>query len=446
MVRQNFTGIDKFNLLESTTALRQSWYVIGILTLAYVSSFIDRQILSLLVEPIKRDLQVSDTQISLLMGLSFGIFYTLLGIPLARLADLRSRKQIVAWGIGLWSLMTAVCGMAGNFTQLFFARMGVGVGEATLSPAAYSMIADLFPKSKLAMANSVYNMGIFIGSGLAFLIGGLVINLVKVQTMWHIPLIGDVFPWQVVFFVVGLPGLLIVFLISRIKEPIRKGGEGDKATLTQTWIFMLKNAKTYMAINLGLGFLTLVNYANSAWIPSFFVRTYGWSASKSGSVFGILIFILGPLGLWFGGKLADNLIKKGYQDGRLRACVYLIGAFSLTGWVFPLMSEGIWAACAIIPVAFFSSSPLGAGTAAIAAVTPNRMRAMASAVYLFIVNILGLVFGPLSVALLTDKYFQDTTMIRYSILIVTILGTLLGVFFMYLSLKPYRQMVDKAQN
>ncbi|GAB3995237.1 MFS transporter [Spirosoma daeguense] len=432
--------------MESTTALRQSWYVIGILTLAYVSSFIDRQILSLLVEPIKRDLQVSDTQISLLMGLSFGIFYTLLGIPLARLADLRSRKQIVAWGIGLWSLMTAVCGMAGNFTQLFFARMGVGVGEATLSPAAYSMIADLFPKSKLAMANSVYNMGIFIGSGLAFLIGGLVINLVKVQTMWHIPLIGDVFPWQVVFFVVGLPGLLIVFLISRIKEPIRKGGEGDKATLTQTWIFMLKNAKTYMAINLGLGFLTLVNYANSAWIPSFFVRTYGWSASKSGSVFGILIFILGPLGLWFGGKLADNLIKKGYQDGRLRACVYLIGAFSLTGWVFPLMSEGIWAACAIIPVAFFSSSPLGAGTAAIAAVTPNRMRAMASAVYLFIVNILGLVFGPLSVALLTDKYFQDTTMIRYSILIVTILGTLLGVFFMYLSLKPYRQMVDKAQN
>jgi len=428
--------------LESQPNLRKSWYVIGILTLAYISSFIDRQILSLLVEPIKRDLQISDTQISLLMGLSFGIFYTLLGIPIARLADLKSRKQIVAWGIGLWSLMTAVCGMVGNFTQLFFARMGVGVGEAALSPAAYSMIADLFPKNKLAMANSVYNMGIFIGSGLAFLIGGVVVNMVKVQEMWYVPLVGEVFPWQVVFFFVGLPGLLIVFLISRIKEPVRQGIEIDKATLTQTWAFILKNAKTYMNINLGLGFLTLVNYANAAWIPSFFVRTYGWPASKAGAVFGTLVFIFGPLGLWFGGKLADNFTQKGYKDGRVRACVYLIGALLISCWAFPLMPTGVWAALSIIPVTFFSSSPLGAGTAAIASVTPNRMRAMASAFYLFIVNILGLVFGPLSVALLTDKYFHDTAMIRYSLLIVMISGTFLGLFFMYLSLKPYQKMLD----
>jgi MFS family permease len=175
--------------MEPETNLRKSWYVVGVLTLAYVSSFIDRQILSLLVEPIKRDLRISDTQMSLLMGLSFGIFYTLLGIPIARLADLKSRKLIVAWGIGLWSVMTAVCGMVGNFMQLFLARMGVGVGEAALSPAAYSIIADLFPKSKLAMANSVYNMGIFIGSGLAFLIGGFVVNMVKVQEIWHLPIV-----------------------------------------------------------------------------------------------------------------------------------------------------------------------------------------------------------------------------------------------------------------
>jgi MFS family permease len=428
--------------MESQTSLRKSWYVVGILTLAYVSSFIDRQILSLLVEPIKRDLQVSDTQISLLMGLSFGIFYTLLGIPIARLADLQSRKHIIAWGIGLWSIMTAVCGMVGNFSQLFFARMGVGVGEAALSPAAYSMIADLFPKNKLAMANSVYNMGIFIGSGLAFLIGGLVVNLVKVHEMWHIPLVGEVFPWQMVFFFVGLPGILIVFLISRIKEPIRQGVEGDKASFVQTWAFILKNAKTYININLGLGFLTLVNYANAAWIPSFFVRTYGWTPSKAGAIFGVSVVVFSTLGLWFGGKLADNLTQRGYKDGRVRACVYLIGAFFATCWIFPLMPTGEWAAISLIPVGFFSSSPLGAGTAAIAEVTPNRMRAMASALYLFIVNILGLVFGPLSVALLTDKYFHDTTMIRYSILIVMVTGTFLGLIFMYLSLKPYRKMLE----
>lgn len=428
--------------MEPQTNLRKSWYVVAILTLAYVSSFIDRQILSLLVEPIKRDLQISDTQISLLMGLSFGIFYTLLGIPIARLADLKSRKHIIAWGIGLWSIMTTVCGMVGNFTQLFFARMGVGVGEAALSPAAYSMIADLFPKSKLAMANSVYNMGIFIGSGLAFLIGGLVVNIVKVKEIWHVPLVGEVYPWQMVFFFVGLPGILIVFLISRIKEPMRQGDDGDKASFTQTWAFILKNAKTYVNINLGLGFVTLVNYANAAWIPSFFVRTYGWTASKAGAVFGISVIVFGTLGLWFGGKLADNLTNQGYKDGRVRACIYLIGAFFLSCWIFPIMPTGEWAAWAIIPVAFFSSSPFGAGTAAIAEVTPNRMRAMASALYLFIVNLLGLVFGPLSVALLTDKFFHDTNMIRYSILIVMTVGTLLGFVFMFLSLKPYRKMLD----
>lgn len=428
--------------MESQTNLRKSWYIVGILTLAYVSSFIDRQILSLLVEPIKRDLQISDTQISLLMGLSFGIFYTLLGIPIARLADLKSRKHIVAWGIGLWSIMTAICGTVGNFTQLFFARMGVGVGEAALSPAAYSMIADLFPKSKLAMANSVYNMGIFIGSGLAFLIGGLVVNMVKVEEIWHIPIVGEVFPWQMVFFFVGLPGLLIVFLISRIKEPVRQGVEDDKASLKQTWQFILKNGKMYFNINLGLGFITLVNYANSAWIPSFFVRTYGWTSSKAGMIFGIAVIVFGTLGLWFGGKLADNLTNKGYKDGRVRACVYLIGAFLGLCWFFPIMPTGEFAAWAIIPVAFFSSSPFGAGTAAIAGVTPNRMRAMASALYLFIVNLIGLVFGPLSVALLTDKYFHDTNMIRYSILIVMVIGSFLSLVFMYLSMKPYRKMIE----
>ncbi len=428
--------------MEPETDLRKSWYVVGILTLAYVSSFIDRQILSLLVEPIKRDLQISDTEISLLMGLSFGIFYTLLGIPIARLADLKSRKHIVAWGIGLWSAMTAICGLVGNFTQLFLARMGVGVGEAALSPAAYSMIADLFPKSKLAMANSVYNMGIFIGSGLAFLIGGFVVNMVKVQELWQLPIVGEVFPWQVVFFFVGLPGLLIVVLIARIKEPLRKGQEIEKASFAQTWTFILKNAKTYININLVLGFLTLVNYANAAWIPSFFVRTYGWSASKAGAIYGLIVVVFCTSGLWFGGKLADRLTKNGHTDGRLRACFYLIAGLLVTCWIFPIMPNGFLAALAIIPVAFFSSSPLGAGTAAISGITPNRMRAMTSALYLFMVNILGLVFGPLSVALLTDKYFHDTSMIRYSILIVMVLGTALALVFMYLSLKPYRRMYE----
>jgi MFS family permease len=223
--------------MEQETNLRKSWYVVGILTLAYISSFIDRQILSLLVEPIKRDLKITDTQISLLMGLSFGIFYTILGIPIARLADLKSRKQIVAWGIGLWSLMTAVCGMVGNFTQLFLARMGVGVGEAALSPATYSMIADLFPKNKLAIANSVYNMGIFIGAA-RLLIGGLVVNIFNVAEMWQVPFVGEVYPWQGPF--LWDTGLLIVLLISRIKEPVRQGLQAKKRVYPRHGLSFLK--------------------------------------------------------------------------------------------------------------------------------------------------------------------------------------------------------------
>ena len=160
-------------------AERQGWYLVFTLLIFYIFSFIDRQIISLLVEPIKRDLQVTDTQIGLLQGLAFAIFYTLFGIPIGRLADRMNRKTIVGVGVVIWSLMATLCGLAKNFTQLFLARIGVGVGEAALSPAAYSMITDAFPREKLGRAFSVYNMGIAIGSGTAILVGGLVVAAVS---------------------------------------------------------------------------------------------------------------------------------------------------------------------------------------------------------------------------------------------------------------------------
>jgi MFS family permease len=433
--------------MQEEKSLRYSWYVVGVLTLAYVSSFIDRQILALLVEPIKRDLQISDTQMSLLMGLSFGLFYTFLGIPIARLADTQSRKKIIAWGVGLWSLMTAVCGLAGNFFQLFLARMGVGVGEAALSPSAYSMIADYFPKNKLATANSVYNMGIFIGSGLAFLIGGWVVGLVKVQEMWIIPVIGEVYPWQVVFFCVGLPAGLIVVLLTvfTIKDPKRGTNKGkSEVSFAETIAYFSKNWKTYLTLNMGLGFVTLVNYANSAWVPTFLVRTYQMTPSQAGKIFGSIVMVFATLGLYFGGRLADYQTNKGHKDGRIRACVLLTIGFFLTIGVVPLMTSGSMAVWALIPVTFFSSSTFGAGTAAVQEVTPAPMRAMAAAIYLFVVNFIGLIFGPLSVALITDKIFHDPLMIRYSLLIVGLVGTALGILFLQISKKPFLKMISES--
>ncbi|MGH8561818.1 MAG: MFS transporter, partial [Nevskiales bacterium] len=198
-------------------SLGYAWYVVAVLMVAYVFSFIDRQILNLLVGPIRRDLGISDTQMSLLMGFSFALFYTICGIPLGRLADSKSRRTIIAVGIFFWSIMTAACGTARHYWQFFLYRMGVGVGEATLSPSAYSLIADYFPREVRATAISVYSMGIYIGSGLAFLLGGLVIKFAG-QAEVVLPVVGATRPWQLIFFMLGIAGILFTFAMYTVRE------------------------------------------------------------------------------------------------------------------------------------------------------------------------------------------------------------------------------------
>src|ERR1700686_985385 len=178
---------------------RYAWYVVAVLTLVYVFSFIDRQILSLLVRPLRRDLGISDTEVSLLMGFGFAVFYTFCGIPLGRLADTRSRRSIIAAGLVAWSFFTSMCGLAKNFGQMLLWRTGVGVGEASVSPSAYSLITDYFPKERLATAISVYSMGIYLGAGLSYLLGGIIVRLASVQEAYILPLVGAVRPWQVIF-------------------------------------------------------------------------------------------------------------------------------------------------------------------------------------------------------------------------------------------------------
>ncbi len=202
---------------------RYAWFVVGVLTLAYIFSFIDRQILSLMVGPIQHDLEIGEKQMSLLMGASFAVFYTFFGIPLGRLADTRSRRGLIAVGIALWSFMTAGCGLARTFWQLALMRMGVGVGEASLSPSAYSLISDYFPPERRSTAMSVYSMGIYLGSGLAFILGGFITLLVSGRDTTPLPWIGELRSWQIVFLAVGLPGLLVALLLLTVREPVRRG-------------------------------------------------------------------------------------------------------------------------------------------------------------------------------------------------------------------------------
>lgn len=427
-------------------SIRYSWYVVFVLMIAYISSFIDRQILSLLVIPIKRDLQLSDTQVGLLMGLSFALFYTILGIPIGRLADRKNRKNIIIWGILAWSLMTTLCGGVKTYLQFFLARIGVGVGEAALSPPAYSIITDYFPKEKLARAISVYSAGIYIGSGLAVLIGAGLIGALPNGGTVNIPIFGEVFHWQLLFFYIGLPGILIALLVSTIKEPIRsnslhKNIANKQISLSEALAFIKTKRKAFLCVTLGITFISMVAYACTAWIPTYFVRNFGWSIQKAGGLYGIIISIFSTSGIITGGWLADRFVKQGKTDGKLR--VGIIASIGIMASAFfPLLNNETHVLVLLSIPSFFIAFPFGASTAAIQELMPNNVRALASAVYLFILNIIALGFGPLIVALITDYVFHDENAIKYSIAITAIVGSSLALLFYYEGLKAYREAVS----
>lgn len=430
--------------MSEQRSLRYAWFVVVILMLAYVISFVDRQILNLLVGPIRRDLAISDTQMSLLMGFSFAIFYTLCGIPLGRMADTKSRRGIVAAGLVFWSVATAACGMARQYWQLFLCRIGVGVGEAALSPAAYSMIADYFPREQRATALSVYSAGIYLGSGLAFLVGGAVIQFVSAQGEIALPLVGSTRPWQVVFFILGAIGLLFSFAFFLVREPARQGATATPA-FTEVWRHLVLNRRTVLCHNLGFAMLAFCSYGSSAWIPSFFVRTYGWSITQTAYVYGTIVLIFATAGILFGGRLADRWLSRGIEDANLRVgllAAVLLVPFSL---IFPLMPSPEWAAITMILSVFCIGMPFGVAPAAIQEIMPNAMRGQASAVYLFIVNMIGLGLGPTAVAMITDYVFQDDNAVRYSLAIVGTLAAAAASLLLWAGLKPYRESIARMR-
>lgn len=431
--------------METKPSLRYAWYVVGVLLLAYISSFIDRQILSLLVKPIIASFGITDTQMGILMGLSFAVLYTLVGIPIGLMADRMNRKRIISWGILVWSIMTVFCGIAGSYSLFFLARVGVGIGEAALSPAAYSIISDYFPKKKLATALSVYNMGIYLGSGLSILIGATLRTMIGKENV-VLPLIGKVFSWQMIFFYIGLPGILLVFLVQTIKEPKRVEFESVKKTaeissFKEIMAYFKDNSRTFMYLNFSMAFMSLATYAGVYWIPTMLNRVHGWADTKAGVTFGLLITVFSTLGVITGGRYADYLTKKGIVQAKMLSGFRgMIAAICCTvGLIISDINVGIYF---IAGYCFFSSFPFGSATAAIQEIAPNKMRAIFSAFFLFVVNIIGLGFGPLIVGFLNDSIFKDPNQIHYSIFIAQVIGCSLSALCLYLGLKPFIKSVD----
>ena len=418
-----------------------SWYIVVLCMVAYIFSFIDRQIIALLVQPIRADLQISDTQFSLLQGLAFAIFYALMGLPIARLADSKSRPLIIAIGIFVWSIATAVCGTAKNFWQLFLARMGVGVGEAALSPAAYSMITDSFPKSKLGLALGIYSIGSFIGAGLAYLIGGAAIEWVSQFGEISLPAIGIVKPWQMTFFIVGLPGVVIAALFFlTVRDPERKGtmSSGHAGyTMKEVAAYIKLHKITFSAHYLGFGFLALALFALLSWAPAFFIRNYDLSPKEAGVYLGFIVLISNTAGVLSSGFLTDFFTRKGYADAALRS-----GIIGGLGLVIPtaLFSSvgGLHSTILVFGLGmFFASFPLATSAAALQFMAPNQMRAQVTALFFIFMNLLGITGGATLVALCTDFLFKNDLAVGYSMSIISSVSGLIGAALLFFGLKYY---------
>jgi MFS family permease len=427
---------------KAAPSLTYAWFVVAILMIAYVFSFVDRQILNLLVGPIRRDLGISDTQMSLLMGFSFAIFYTILGIPLGRLADNKSRRGLIAVGVVLWSLMTALCGTAKAYWQMFLYRIGVGVGEAALSPAAYSMIADYFPREKRATAISVYGMGIYLGAGLAFVLGGLVIQFVTKQGAIELPIIGLTHPWQFVFLILGAAGVVFSLAFLMVREPPRQG-VATETPLSEVMAYLWANRRTVLCHNVGFALISFVSYGGGAWVPTFFIRSFGAAPGQVGIVYGLIVMAFGCAGIVFGGWLADRWLRRGITDAALR--VGLVAAIGAGISHIPLagVPNLTWAYVLLVPAVFFLAMPFGAAPAAIQEIVPNRMRGQTSAIYLFIVNLIGLGIGPTAVALITDYVFGYDEAVRWSILIVAVAASTAAAFTLWAGMRPYRETLKR---
>lgn len=427
----------------------RSWLVVAALSFAAIVSYIDRQIINLLVDPIKIDLGLTDVQISLLQGFSFALLYAVMAIPLAWIADRYNRKWVILGGLICWSAATFGSGLAMGFVFLFFARMFVGIGEATLSPAGFSMISDYFPKEKLPAAIGVFTGTGFIGSGLALVIGGYLYAQLEAIGPITLPF-GTFKPWQITFFTVSLLSVPVFFCLLLIREPGRKDGnvvlaDDDAPPALEILSFIRSNALVFFPLFFGFSCFAAAQFGIGAWAPSYFIRVHEWTQLEVGQFFGPVVMFGGVTGVVAGGFAAEKMLASGIKDATLRLPIIAILCALPFAIAFPLVSSP-WVALALLAlVLFFGTVPFGAGVATFPLITPNRMRAQVIAVYLLIANLLGYSAGPLLVAWLTDYVFGSPAAIDQSLALAPPATMIIGLVLVCFALKPYRKMIQKTE-
>ena len=436
-------------LTEQRYSTRYLWYVVFVLTLASTLSFIDRQILNVMIGPVKRDLGgISDTQVSLIMGLAFALFYNVMSVPMGRLADRADRRKLMVAGVAGWSVMTSLCGTAGQYWQLFLARMGVGVGEATLGPAANSTLADLFTRDRLPLAIGFVSASPFIGQGLANILGGPLIDYLEATPNVHLPVLGEVFSWQMVFLVVGLPGLLVALLVMTTREPARQGrvrAGTDAVPFKEVWAFIKSRGALFFLMFTAYLCLSTQGFSLFSWLVEYYVRNHGWTRTEIGLTYGTIALVVGISGSVLAGYWAGKWIAKGRTDATLRIVMWTALALLPTATAFTVMPDPKLAIVLLIPVTFLMAMPSGLMMTTLQAISPNELRGQMVAFYLVAVSFLSYTFAPSLPAIISDYVFGSELALGKSISILAAANYTIAFVCLAACLPAYRRALAEAE-
>lgn len=413
---------------------RYAIYVVLVLMVAYMLSFMDRVLISLMIEPIRAELGLGDTQVGLLVGFGFVLLYSIMGIPFGSLADSGNRRNLMVFGVLGWSAATALSGFAGGFASLLGARAMVGVGEATLSPAAYSTIADRFEKKRLGFAVSLYNMGVSLGGGVAMLFGGV---LVAWAMATAIPLPwGELTGWRLAFVAVGMLGLpLAAVMLLTVREAPRRQGGGKTPPLSALWALAMRHKAAFGGVVIGYSIIVIAAYGAMLWAPVHFARAHGMSPAHLGLAFGIIIGLFGTVGLAIGGLLSDRSAKRGHAEAPVRIVLaaaviqfpLMIGAYLATDTTLALI---------LVAAGMATVSTIGglqAGTLQI--LTPATMRGRMTAIYLLVANMAGMGLGPLLIGFVSEHLFDGPTSLGKALALVTAVSLTIGVVLLLITRK-----------
>jgi MFS family permease len=427
------------------------YFILIILMIAYILSFIDRNIMAILVEPIRKDFNITDFEYGLLNGLAFSLLYTVLGVPIGWFADRSNRKNIMAVGTAFWSVMTFLCGVSSSFVTLFLARVGVGIGEAALSPPAHSLLSDYFEKDKLPVIMSIFTLGIPIGVGVSYSVGGWVYGLFAGQETVIVPMLGELKPWQATFMIVGAPGLIVAWFISKIIEPHRTGvmvsEAGDESlSFSEIFIFISANKRVYLSIYGAVASLAIMGYGFMMWYVAHMSRVYEVPAFEISKTFGLMYLVAGSLGTLFGAWFSGFLSKKGYKDASVRVVTFVALLWLVPSILAPLMPNLAWGFIMAVPCVFFLNAYFGVAIASLQLITPNQLRAQVSALLLFMGNVFGLALGPMIIGFLSDQVYSDNLSLGYALSTVGAVFCPLAIALTLYSLNPYNKLLEDSES